>query len=482
MTTNHNDDEIIITETPRLLEIRGSGCIIQVPDLSDIRYMAHRLEIRDITLGSLGWIPEWILEVYMENCQLLPTTVESGNKLNWAFTNLPQTVIQLTCRSCVIPDICYQQLAHNKLIRLELINQGLTKLPESINDFAPNLLFLNLNSNQLSEPSCWPPKIRGLKLSNNKLSDLAHLGQLPPYLEDLDLSFNNFSEIPTGELSPHIRKLNMSRNELNWLPENKTEYPPNLRDLNIAGNCGLDDLTDAVLPDMLTTLNASECEITRLPHDLDCYCLTNMDVSDNNISSLDELPFDKVMNVNYVGNPCWIPSVAPSPVPLDNVFESVLTDSCDTNNNDLSELESGANSVFSSGCSTPIKTQEVSQNLMIDSMMDYKEAIKKSSSQEELEKINYNFPKQTNNTNTLVYPSNDPLIQAIDYVVASGVKRVGSFLNAMSDILTPGNDDIELDDNHESVYSSPSQKLNNNSIAGQVLDDINYYGIFGSFE
>ena len=479
MTTNHNDDEIIITETPRVLEIRGSGCIIRSPDLSDILYMAHRLEIRDITLGTLGWIPEWILEVYMENCQLLPTTAEPGNKLQNTFTNLPQNVIQLTCKGCSIPERCYQQLAHNRLIRLELINQGLAKLPESIFDFAPNLLFLNLNSNQLTEPSIWPAKIRGLRLSNNKLVDLAHLGQLPPYLEDLDLSFNRFSEIPTCELSPHIRKLNMSRNELQWLPENQTEYPPNLRDLNIAGNCGLDDLTDAVLPDMLTTLNAAECEISRLPHDLDCYCLTNMDLSDNNISSLDELPFDKVININYVGNPCWVPSVASSPVPLDNVFESINTDSCDTNNNDLSEQESCANSVFSSGCSSPINKLEANRDLMLDSMMDYKEAIRKSSSQEELEKINCQFPKQTNNN--LAYPANDPLIQAIDFVVASGVKRVGSFLNAMSDILTPSNDDTELDDNQDSVYSSPSQK-SNNSVAGQVLDDIDYYGIFGSFE
>ena len=447
MTTNHNDDEIIITETPRVLEIYGSGCIIRSPDLSDILYMAHRLEIRDITLGTLGWIPEWILEVYMENCQLLPITAEPGDKLNSSCTNLPQTVIQLTCRSCVIPDVCYQQLAHNRLIRLELINQGLAKLPESIFDFAPNLLFLNLNSNQLSELSCWPQKIRGLKLSNNRLSDLAYLGQLPPYLEDLDLSFNSFSEIPTGELSPHIRKLNMSRNELQWLPENHTEYPPNLRDLNIAGNCGLDDLTDAVLPDMLTTLNAAECEITRLPHDLDCYCLTNMDLSDNNISSLDELPFDKVMNINYVGNPCWVPSECSSPVPNGTDY--------------LSEIGSGANSVFSSGCPSPNKS-------LADSLTEYKAAISKSSSQEELEKMNS-------------FTANDPLIQAIDFVVASGVKRVGSFLNAMSDILTPVNDDNELDDNQDSVYSSPSQN-SNNSVEGQVLDDIDYYGIFGSFE
>lgn len=460
MTTNHNDDEIIITETPRVLEIRGSvcaasgtsfslkgNCIIRPPDLSLVRYMAHRLEIRDITLGTLGWIPEWILEVYMENCQLLPNTAEPGDKLNSSCTNLPQTVIQLTCRSCVIPDVCYQQLVHNRLIRLELINQGLDKLPESIFDLAPNILFLNLNSNQLTEPSSWPAKIRGLRLSNNKLVDLAHLGQLPPYLEDLDLSFNRFSEIPTCELSPHIRKLNMSRNELQWLPDNNLDYPPNLRDLNISGNCGLDDLTDAVFPDMLTILNAAECEISRLPHDLDCYCLTNMDLSDNNIFILDELPFDKVMNINYVGNPCWVPSECSSPVPNGTDY--------------LSEIGSGANSVFSSGCPSPNKS-------LADSLTEYKAAISKSSSQEELEKMNS-------------FTANDPLIQAIDFVVASGVKKVGSFLNAMSDILTPVNDGNELDDNQDSVYSSPSQK-SNNSIAGQVLDDLEYYGIFGSYE
>lgn len=500
MLPKHNDDEITITETPRILEICGSGCIIREPDLSNIRYMAHRLEIRDITIGTLGWIPEWVLEVHLENCQILPNSTLPGDKLEKSITNLPQSVIQLTCRGCTIPEAVYYQLAHHRLIRLELINQGLSKLPLGINEYAPNLIFLNMTGNQLSQASFWPPKIRGLRLSGNKLSDLAYLGQLPPYLEDLDLSNNRFSEIPVRELSPFLRKLNMSRNELHWLPDDSSEYPPNLRDLNISGNCGLDDLTDAVLPDMLTTLNAAECEIARLPHEWHCYCLTHMDLSDNNITNLDELPFDKVMNINYVGNPCWVASNDSSPIADAVRFPDQSPSSVDgfIDENILSinyadYQSSGANSVFSSGCPTPEKNKDDDYG-----MAEYKAAISRSSSQEELTKINqykigqssacahtptcaHAHTNTNNNSNSLPYPENDPIIKAIDYVMSSGFRRVGSFLTVMSDILTPDGTQGDQQDNIlESVYASPSNQTN--SIAGQALDELEHYGIFGTFD
>ena len=138
----HNDDEIIITESPHVLDIHGHGCLIRTPDLSCIKYMANRLEIRNVTLGTLAWIPEWILEVYLENCRIMETT---------AATNLPQSVIKLTCRNCLVDNHrVYQQLVHHRLVRLELIGQGLTELPTRLSEYAPNLLFLNLNNNDLA--------------------------------------------------------------------------------------------------------------------------------------------------------------------------------------------------------------------------------------------------------------------------------------------------------------------------------------------
>jgi Leucine-rich repeat (LRR) protein len=475
MVPKHNDDEIIITETPRVIEIYGSGCVIRPLDLSDIKYMAHRLEIRDITLGTLGWIPEWVLEVYMENCRILPNSAVQGDRIPGSSTNLPQSVIQLTCRGCQIPDAAYSQLMTHRLIRLELINQGLTRLPQSISEFAPNLLFLNLNENSLSQPSKWPQKLRGLRLSSNKLVDLAHLGQLPPYLEDLDLSNNIFAEIPVGDLSPFLRKLNMSRNELNWLPDNPGEYPPNLRELNISGNCGLDDLTEAGFPDMLTTLIAAECEISRLPHELNSYCLTHMDLSDNNITNLDELPFDTVMNISYVGNPCWEPldseSMDSEPMDIANQIEPVDDDNSQSG-------ESIADSVFTSGCPSPepIQDEQDIVGYKKDDMTEYKEAISRSSSQEELQKMN----SQLIHKQTLVYPENDPLIKAIDYVVATGFNRVGSFLSIVSDILKPDTEESAESDNSGSTYASPS--TNNNIHTAQALIDLDHYGIFGTFD
>lgn len=468
MLPKHNDDEIIITETPRVIEIYGSGCIIQPLGLSDIKYMAHRLEIRNITLGTLGWIPEWILEVYMENCQILPNSAVEGDRIPGSSTNLPSTVIQLTCRACQIPDAAYPQLMTHRLVRLELINQGLSILPQSISEYAPNLLFLNLAENSLCRMSKWPSKLRGLRLSGNKLTDLVHLGQLPPYLEDLDLSNNLFSEIPVANLPPFLRKLNMSLNELNWLPDNYLDYPPNLRELNIARNCGLDDLTDAVFPDMLTTLIAAECEISRLPHELNSYCLTHMDLSDNNITNLDELPFDTVMNINYVGNPCWLPSDNSSPSASPDITNIVQV------LDDNSELSS------QSVCPGLFQDEQDKNMPSSDYMSDYKEAISRSSSQEELQKIN----KGQKNKQILMYPENDPLIKAID-MVATGINRVGSFLSLVSDILTPESDEnsesTESDNNSSSTYESPSAN-NNNLHTEQTLNDLEHYGIFGTFD
>ena len=477
MVLKHNDDEIIITETPRVIEIYGTGCVIRPLDLSDIKYMAHRLEIRNITLGTLSWIPEWVLEVHMENCRILPNSAIQGERIPESTTNLPKSVIQLTCRGCQIPDEAYSQLMTHRLIRLELINQGLTRLPQSISEFAPNLLFLNVSENLLSQASKWPQKIRGLRLGSNKLIDLVHLGKLPPYLEDLDLSNNLFAEIPVGELSPFLRKLNMSRNELNWLPDNLSEYPPNLRELNISGNCGLDDLTDAVFPDMLTTLIAVECEISRLPHELNSYCLTHMDLSDNNITNLDEIPFDTVMNINYVGNPCWVASASSSPSEALWQMDDKTHNTQASANNEQFE-ESDTNSVFTSGCPSPVLVQDEPEIAIEpnDYMSDYKEAISRSSSEEELQKINQN----SKNKETLAYPENDPLIKAIDYVVATGINRVGSFLSIVSDILKP--DIGELDDtsdNSGSTYESPST---NNTLSEQALNDLDHYGIFGTFD
>ena len=496
---SHNDDEIIITETPRVLEISSSspsvGCIICAPDLSCIRYMAHRLEIRNVTLGTLGWIPEWILEVYMENCHILETTLPDKQAVS--ITNLPLSVIQLTCRGCQIPLSAYKQLVHHRLIRLELIDQGLTCIPAAVSEYASNLLFLNLSSNSLSEVSEWPSKIRGLRLAGNKLNELVHLGHLPPFLEDLDISNNLFVEIPTAALPHHLRKLNIARNELHWLPEDPSEYPPNLRDLNISGNCGLDDLTDAAFPNMLTNLNAAECEISRLPHEWNCYCLTNLDVSDNNITNLDELPIGQVMNISYVGNPCWVDS--PPESMSNSVKSSVIEDVADSDvfidDSLLADQESYVDSVFTSGHSSPIPYQQVIDtvyNGLIsisqsgatafslnsrppgvglessdDGIAEYKEAISRSSSNEELQKLTKKpSPSILNQNYGPSYHSNEPLINAIDYVVTSGFKRVGSFISAVSDILT-------LESNYESNYESidTSSNVSDVSLANINLVD-----------
>ncbi len=521
---SHNDDEIIITESPRVLEINGPGCLIRPPDLSCIRYMAHRLEIRDVTLGSLNWIPEWILEVYFENCRIMETT---------AHTSLPQSVIQLTCRKCQIdnPSLVYRQLMHHRLIRLELIGQGLTELPIGLSDHAPNLLFLNLTNNSLSHISKWPKKVRGLRLVDNKLTDLAVLGSLPPYLEDLDLSNNWFSEIPTSELPPYLRKLNMAKNNLQWLPEDHTDYPPNLRELNIADNCGLNDLTDAAFPDMLTTLNASGCEIEKLPHDWEYTCLMNLDLSDNNITNLDELPTGHVLNISYVGNPCWVDSsiasrlgsqsaedgfspsdedgfspstedgfspsaedgFSPSdedgfsPSAEDGFSPSVEDGFIDDNIiNDYAG--SAPNSVFTSGQGSPNLDSDITNDTEPnnsgspasfkslysssddDYMKDYKTAIGKSSSQQSL--LNMQQQNESLAQECNAYPANDPLVIAIDYVVASGLRKVESFLSIMSDMLSP----TEYQNENE------NSTIKNNKIAGHILDDIDNYGILGSFD
>jgi hypothetical protein len=266
-------------------------------------------------------------------------------------------------------------------------------------------------------------------------------------------------------------------------------------------------------------------------------------VSDNNISNLDELPTGQVLNINYVGNPCWVDSPPESemgspvesemcspvesemgsPVesemcsPVESEMGSPVESEIDSNMSSPTDATSSNNSdryipftmnykptgVNSNSSETPgprnsyaclerqvsyNRVSTVDDRLLVpakmvddDGMTAYKAAISRSSSNEELQNVQKNKKIEIQcQKHELSYPGDDPLIKAIDYVVASGFRRVGSFIYALSDILTPeSNYDAVIGNNSDSDSASPT---NNNSIAGHVLDELDNYGILGSFD
>lgn len=503
-------DEIILNESPKKMELLGPGEILSVPDfIGDLKYMSQRMEIRDITIGSLEWIPVWVLELHLENCNVL----KLGHQL-------PGNIIHLTCRNSSIVD--YSELITDRLSKLDLNYQGLTRLPDCLAFQGTNILFLNLNNNQIKFWSVWPVKVRGLRLAGNQLTSLGLIGHLPPYLEDLDVSNNKLTEFPLS-LPVHLRRINMCNNELQYLPEDIKDYPPNLRELNLSGNCSLNDLTDSVFPDMLTTLNLANCEIDKLPHEWDCYCLTHLDISFNNIENIDDLP-SSVMNIYYEGNPCY-PSASQmdSSMISSSLVSSVATLSSVASESNPSLIESSSpEESIQVGSSSNLINQ--SENLIIlqnsdkiptpspihpktighryiddwsDSLPpspassidlpadpdvyninfknmnelpididDYKDAIKRSSSENELieqEKMQ----KQTFREPRTLDINDDPVIKALDYMVTTGVRRVESFFNVINDMLT---------------IPPEVRNISDMNISGQVLDNIDNYGILGQYE
>ncbi len=126
----------------------------------------------------------------------------------------------------------------SNISKLDLSNQGLTKIPEEIFELT-NLQSLNLSNNKLSQVSADITKLKRLRkldISNNNITNFySKICQLPK-LEVLNANNNHIKTIPIQIKSlTELKVLSIANNSLSILP-NEIKELKKLRKINISKN------------------------------------------------------------------------------------------------------------------------------------------------------------------------------------------------------------------------------------------------------
>lgn len=148
---------------------------------------------------------------------------------------------------------------------------------KSLPPLPPNLDYFSCSWSGLRRVPALPAKTRVLKCERCYLE---WLPRLPESLETLDASENLLTWLPT--LPGRLKKLRVSFNDIKDLGA----LPLDLLDLEVRGN----RLTLRHLPPGLRKADLSGCCLTSLPELVDLAALEFLDVSENSLTSLPELP------------------------------------------------------------------------------------------------------------------------------------------------------------------------------------------------
>lgn len=156
----------------------------------------------------------------------------------------------------------------SKLIALSLRDNAIERIEHC--DNLRNLMVLDLNGNQITEIPEHISVMTHLGALSVKLNKIARIDQkiaFLSYLQTVDLSENQLTELPHLWFLPNLRCLDLSNNQLTTIEKQ--------------GVC--------VLPQSLQTLNLENNQLTQLPSDFDKLTrLTSLDLSGNPISRLPE--------------------------------------------------------------------------------------------------------------------------------------------------------------------------------------------------
>ncbi|GER41798.1 leucine rich repeat protein [Striga asiatica] len=179
------------------------------------------------------------------------------------------------------------------IARLDLSNNNLQNIPESLTARLLNVIVLDVHSNQLkSLPNsigCLS-KLKILNVSGNFLQSLPRTIENCRSLEELNANFNQLSHLPAtiGFELVNLKKLSINSNKLPYLPDS-ISHLTNLRTLDARLNSLRalpDDLENLI---NLQTLNVSQNfqHLTSLPYSVGLLIsLVELDVSYNRITIL----------------------------------------------------------------------------------------------------------------------------------------------------------------------------------------------------
>ncbi|XP_054383099.1 leucine-rich repeat serine/threonine-protein kinase 2 isoform X3 [Pongo abelii] len=256
------------------------------------------------------------------------------------FTSFPSYLLKMNCianldvsRNDIGPSVVLDPTVKCPTLKqFNLSYNQLSFVPENLTDVVEKLEQLILEGNKISG-ICSPLRLKELKilnLSKNHISSLsenfleacpkvesfsarmnflAAMPFLPPSMTILKLSQNKFSCIPEAILNlPHLRSLDMSSNDIQYLPGPAHWKSLNLRELLFNHNqISILDLSEkAYLWSRVEKLHLSHNKLKEIPPEIGCLeNLTSLDVSYNlelrsfpnemgKLSKIWDLPLDEL--------------------------------------------------------------------------------------------------------------------------------------------------------------------------------------------
>lgn len=211
------------------------------------------------------------------------------------------------------------------ITNLDLSNNNLESIPESVTARLLNLIVLDLHSNQLkalpNSIGCLS-KLRALNICSNHLESLPKSIENCRALQELAANLNRLRELPEtmGFELTYLQKLAVNCNKLAFLPKS-TSYMTSLRVLDVRLNClrSLPDGLERLVHLQVLNLAQNFHHLRSLPTSLGLLVsLVEIDVSYNSITVL---PYSlaglaRLRNLRADGNPLVRP-------PMEVVQESV---------------------------------------------------------------------------------------------------------------------------------------------------------------
>ncbi|XP_059967807.1 leucine-rich repeat serine/threonine-protein kinase 2 isoform X4 [Mesoplodon densirostris] len=260
------------------------------------------------------------------------------------FTSFPPYLLKMNCianldvsRNDIGPSVVLDRSVRcSTLKQFNLSYNQLSFLPENLSDVVENLEQLILEGNKISG-ICSPLSLKELKilnLSKNHISSLsedfletcpkveslsarmnflAAMPFLPSSMTSLKLSQNRFTCVPEAILNlPHLRSLDMSNNDIQYLPGPVHWRSLNLRELLFSHNqISILDLSEKACEwSRVEKLHLSHNKLKEIPPEIGCLeNLTSLDVSYNlelrsfpnemgKLSKIWDLPLDE-LHLNF---------------------------------------------------------------------------------------------------------------------------------------------------------------------------------------
>ena len=248
------------------------------------RRKAFKISLRKIVCFILAIFVIYYggMKIWASTVETTPVTFSDNNLYQSLRTRLSNYIIDrddntktLEIRTDAIPQITELDLSNCQISDLSGIENftGLTILNLSKNTISDISDLSNLNS------------LKTLNLSNNTINNINNISSLTA-LVSLNLNSNKISDISPVSRLINLQTLDVSNNAISTAIAVRSLS--NLTSLNVSQNSSLANLSD-VLMTQLTSLNVSSTAITDVENITNCRNLLELNLSNNNISTLSPL-------------------------------------------------------------------------------------------------------------------------------------------------------------------------------------------------